>query len=507
MSTLLIGIDGGAWDVFDPLCNLGEMPNLANLRTRGVWGTLNALKPVTPAPAWATMLTGVNPGRHGILSEYRIGASSTIPLGADGPLISRKDIRLPLLWERLSDHGMTVGTVNMPLSYPVRPINGFAISGMFTPPQAQNWTHPTALAASLSDYIIELDYCKPGHRLEQRDLPSPLTLMDDIMLMTERRGMHSLRLMRDQEWDVFSVVFTGVSHIFQYFWRYLRPEAASATRYLDIRVAEKLQKYFTLLDQILGALIKMAGEKSHILLYSTFGYKSAARNLVHLNNWLLDLDILRLRNDQKRKRPHSLEHSVFSQKLNDPAKRVLPAHARKAIQRYGNLTNAIDWDNTLAWSMPLDANTAGIFFHGSNRKPAGPVSPADASGLRDFLMAQASALRIPGQGAPLITKIQTREELYQGPHVEFFPDIILTLAPDHTSVADLGSTLITPIHPTQRLSSGDRTDQGMFLAAGPQILGHELAKAISLLDLAPTILHITNVPIPKIMEGQVIDLS
>ena len=499
MKTLIIGLDGGTWDLFSLLCDLGEMPNLAALRARSAWSPLRSTQPPFTAPAWATFATGVNPGQHSILNFIRTDGAPASSLRGRGAPVNSSDIRAPLLWEYLSAHDRQVGSINLPLSYPLRPVRGFAISGMLTPPNAHDWAFPKSLARSLNDYIIDLDYGRPGQALTPDDLPAPIDMLNDIALMTERRGMHSLRFMQTKPWDVFSVVFTGTDRISHHFWHYLQPGAA--TRHLDARIADKLRDYFSLLDQILGAMIKMAGKDAHILILSDHGFGPAAHHWTHLNNWLLALDLLRLRMS-KASWMQRIKHSAPW--LTDLAKRILPPEARKTVQQHGHLADAMDWDDTLAWAVPLYNNVAGIYLHRTSHKPAGPVSPAAAPKLREFIIQQARSLRIPGKGAPLVTDIQTREALYHGPYVEKFPDIILTLNDDYAAVPTLGSTLITPIPPGQLLRSGDHRPDGMFLAAGPHILPGRLTQTPGLIDLAPTILHLGALPIPESMDGQVI---
>ena len=497
---LIIGLDGGTWDLFGPLAELGVMPHLAALRDRAAWSPLRSTQPPFTAPAWATFATGVNPGKHGILNFVQTDGSPAASLRGQGVPVNSTHIRAPLLWEYFSAYDRPVGSINLPLSYPLRPVQGFAISGMLTPPDARHWIHPPELAQALNGYVIDLDYGRPGQPLSKEDLPAPLVMLNDVLHMTERRGMHALRFMQEQPWEAFMVVFTGTDRISHHFWHYLQPGNMSSK--LNVRIADKLQEYFTLLDQLLGALVKMAGSETHILIVSDHGFGPAARHWAHLNNWLLELDLLRLR----------MSKSSWMQRMKrsapwftDLAKRILPPEARHTVQEHGHLADAVDWDNTLAWAIPLYNNVAGIFLHHTSRQPPGPVSPASAPRLRDFIIEQARKLQIPGKATPLVRQIHLREELYHGPYVERFPDIILTLDEDYAAVPTLGSTLITPIPPGSLLRSGDHRPDGMFLAAGPHIQPGRLNRTPGLIDMAPTILHLNGLPIPESMDGQVVD--
>ena len=502
MKTLIIGLDGGTWDVFAPLCDLGEMPNLAKLRAGGAWGVLKAPQPPTVAASWATMATGVNPGRHGLLTRHAAGADRIAGLGYGAPAITGADVHAPMLWQYFHAHDLTTGTINVPLSYPLRPGHGFAISGMFTPPRARNWLTPADLKNKLQDYVIDLDYGRAWQDGQDADNLPPLpVIMDDILHMTERRGMHILRLMRDLDWDVFTAVFTGTERIFRYFWHYLHAEDEDIARNLDGAIADKLYTFFDLLDQVLGAMVKMAGKDTRILLFSSYGYGPAARYQANLNNWLLELDLLRLKPSGA-----SIEEIISTAALpmTDPAKRILNPEARKAVQRYGSLAEAIDRHATQAWAVPLDANIAGITLNRTSFSPPGPVHPDAAKRLLASITEQALSLCIPGRNEPLVTDILPREKLFHGPYVEQFPDIILTLHPDYAAAAQLGSTLLTPIHPARRWHSGQRRREGMLLASGPYIRRGQRIHPASLLDLAPTLLYLANTPIPESMEGQVI---
>lgn len=501
MKTLIIGLDGGTWDIFGPLCDLNEMPNLAKLRQRAAWGPLRSTHPPFSAPAWATFATGMNPGKHGILGFRQHDGRPQSILRGEGTIINSSNIRAPLLWEYFDQAGLTVGSINTPLSYPLRPMRGFGISGLLTPPEARDWVQPQGLARTLNDYIIDLEYGKPGAPLTLADLPAPLEFLDDVMQMTERRGMHTLRIMMTQPWDTLMVVFTGTDRIFHHFWHYLQPARGNSGHQLNLDIADKLRAYFSLLDQILGAMLAKMRAQDTVILLSDHGFGPAARRWVHPNNWLLDLDLLRLRMSKASWMQQVKRSAPW---LSDLAKRVLSPEARKTVQQHGHLADAIDWSNTLAWSAPIYNNVAGVYLNHADNASPGPVSPAAAPKLREFIMQQAQKLRIPGTNRPFFMAVQPREALYKGPYVSTFPDIILTMPENFAATPTLGATLITAIPPKQRLRSGDHRPDGMLLAAGPAIRSAYLERPPRLRDIAPTLLYLADLPIPKDMDGRVI---
>ena len=64
---LVIGLDGATLDLVAPWAAAGELPTLARLMAAGSWGPLRSTLPPATFPAWTSLVTGVNPGRHGVL--------------------------------------------------------------------------------------------------------------------------------------------------------------------------------------------------------------------------------------------------------------------------------------------------------------------------------------------------------------------------------------------------------------------------------------------------------
>src|SRR5205085_9588270 len=63
---LVVGWDGGSWTVANQLAAEGRLPVLASLRTTAAEGVIESVPNMNSAPAWSTIATGLNPGRHGI---------------------------------------------------------------------------------------------------------------------------------------------------------------------------------------------------------------------------------------------------------------------------------------------------------------------------------------------------------------------------------------------------------------------------------------------------------
>ena len=122
---LIVGLDSATFDLARPWIAGGKLPSLAALMENGAWGRLASVVPPITPPAWTSFMTGKNPGKHGIFHflEASPGTYGFRYLNAG----SR---RAKTIWRILSDAGYTVGTINIPFTYPPEQLSGFQISGI-----------------------------------------------------------------------------------------------------------------------------------------------------------------------------------------------------------------------------------------------------------------------------------------------------------------------------------------------------------------------------------------
>ncbi|HSG19021.1 MAG TPA: alkaline phosphatase family protein, partial [Anaerolineae bacterium] len=150
MKLLIIGIDGATFDLILPWVEAGHLPNLGRLIAGGVHGELASTLPPVTSPAWPTFMTGCNPGKHGVFDFIQ-------PTGSDFSLVNATKIKQPIMWQRLSAAGYRVGVLNVPVTYPPQPLNGFMISGILSPKGGQICYPPNIVErynAELGEYRV-----------------------------------------------------------------------------------------------------------------------------------------------------------------------------------------------------------------------------------------------------------------------------------------------------------------------------------------------------------------
>jgi predicted AlkP superfamily phosphohydrolase/phosphomutase len=135
--TLLIGLDAACWDYLDPLLQADRLPALRKIIDAGNGGILKSTLPAMTPTAWSTLITGKNPGKHGVFEMMwrKPGGYDFVPTSAG----SRQGTPF---WKYLNDAGIRVGLVNIPFTHPPTPVDGFMLCGFGAPETARDLTWP-----------------------------------------------------------------------------------------------------------------------------------------------------------------------------------------------------------------------------------------------------------------------------------------------------------------------------------------------------------------------------
>jgi predicted AlkP superfamily phosphohydrolase/phosphomutase len=157
----------------------------------------------------------------------------------------------------------------------------------------------------------------------------------------------------------------------------------------------------------------------------------------------------------------------------------------------------LDWTKTRAYAATPTAN--GIFIPVNRDGNSDGVSPEEYPSFRERLIADLRAVRDPETGEPIVTGLWTREECFEGPHGGVAPDLTLAFG-DGGLVGILPSAHTLSRRP---ITGGAHRPVGIFGAKGPGILSGALAEEMSILDVAPIVLHSLGLPVLEEMQGGV----
>ncbi|NUM44912.1 MAG: hypothetical protein HUU38_09410, partial [Anaerolineales bacterium] len=159
----------------------------------------------------------------------------------------------------------------------------------------------------------------------------------------------------------------------------------------------------------------------------------------------------------------------------------------------------------------LNSFGLSVWVNDQTRFARGVVPPAEKDALLTRLATFLKADRDPINGLPIIANVYRGEALYHGPFADACSDLIIEYANHYRPQT---------AHPGKNpYTEGGHTPNGIFLAQGrgiaprgeifipqenPDRASQPSDFLPSLIDLAPTILHLFDQPIPPDMDGRVL---
>ena len=501
---LIIGLDGATFDLIRPWVAGGRLPTFQRLMKESAWGKLKVELPPGTVPNWPSFATGKNPGKHGLIWWVKRDPDTN-----DFSVISSADLRGQTLWDIAAQHGLRVGMVNVPVTYPPHPVNGFLISGLLTPPTATNFTYPEDLRAELEANVGE-------YRVFPKELykkGNEAAYLEDLHRTLEGRLQATRYLLQNKPWDLFAVVFGATDWAMHAFWKYHDPEHPRHNPAEAELYSHAIQSIYEHVDQVLASLLDLADENTSVIIMSDHGAGPGVAK-AQINNWLLKIGLLKLKRSPISRFKHLMFRLGFTQEnvypwaarlglLNVKVKRTLDPRrkGKKSLLRRIFLSyNDVDWSRTKAFTV---GGMGQIYINVKGRNRLGCVAPgAEYDRVCDTIAKQIKEIIIPRTGQPFVQRVYHRDELYRGEHSDTMPDLVLL--PSDMRYLDSGVEFASnQMFSELDVNSGAHRTNGVFMLWGPYARSGRELQGISIRDIAPTALHLLGLPVPDDIDGRV----
>jgi predicted AlkP superfamily phosphohydrolase/phosphomutase len=514
---VVIALDAATWTVIRPLMAEGKMPNLAKLMKTGVSGTLESILPPITPPAWTSFMTGKNPGKHGIFHfvETEHGGYAMNYANAT----SR---RSPTVWKLLNNAGYSVGTMNIPFTYPPEPLNGFQISGMDTPSETSPFIHPPELREELVKHVgrIQLDLRFLGAMSTDERRKQVLAEMKQL---DEQWTKAALYLLQNHPQDVMMFVFMSIDTVQHYFWQHMDKDHFIHDPKLAPKFGDAVRKVYERLDVAAGQIVDRLPPETTVFVVSDHGGGPVVDRTIFLNRYLAQLGLLHyhekatsgIRKLSKRilRLGFSLLRSTLSSRQKTRLALLFPKILQKSEMAYTSFTS-IDWSRTKAYCSEVLASPPSIWINLKGVKPQGTVDPAEYDALVDSIIEKLGELKDPRTGKPVINRVYRRNEIFHGPFAHEGADLVLdwwsedslfSTQPSFPEDSNKPALIIRERRPSETSEwGGTHRLHGIVIARGRAFkTGAEIENA-RLIDIAPTLLHLLDVPVPEDMDGKVL---
>jgi predicted AlkP superfamily phosphohydrolase/phosphomutase len=510
MKVFVLGLDGATWDLLEPLLRDGLLPNLVRLREHGSSGSLRSVFPPLSPVAWTGVMTGKNSGKHGIFEFLEHGHD---PL--HGRVNSSRAIRSDLLWEIAARYGKKTVAGAVPMSYPPRPAEqfpGFFLGDFLSPAGAPNFASDPTIFAELER---EVGPYQPWST-SIHDGGNEAVVLADLHAFLEQHLRAVRFLMNRCEWDlfIFDLMATDrFQHELWHAWDLTHRAARGHERELEA-LRPKLIEFWQSLDRGIGLIEADLPSDAALMLISDHGF-GPIEQYVNFNVWLLEHAYIALEDSFYVKQKHWFYrqgatpewiYGIMS-RLGLGNHRVSRFRGKQEslMDRLGESIflsrRHIDWSRTRAYAQ---GNFGQIFLNVKGRQPHGCVAPEDVRSLLDELKAGLMAIPHPETGEPLVEHIYEREELYHGPYAGLSPDLTVVLTDWRYRTIGLHDFTTNKVITPAFGPTGDHRLDGILIVSGPAFQVGAEPRDAALLDIAPTVLHLLDVPVPDDMDGRVL---
>ncbi len=455
---VVIGLDGATWNLLKPWAMEGTLDTLKQLMETGVYGELESTIPPVTCPAWKSYSTGKNPGKLGVFFFFSLDREKKRVI-TNSPM----DIKEDEIWDCLGRFGWKCGVINMPYTYPKK-INGFIIAGM--PSEDHDFTYPPSLEKELKAMGYRVN---PKIVLTKENLQKKADVIKNTMSSRFRVAERYISNL-----DFLHITIYYIDFLQHFLWN-----------------EPILKEYWEHVDCEMGEFMNKIGTNDYVFVISDHGF-TKMDNTFYINNWLIQQGYLKLKRKKVTPPAETLLRIVDKLSLLWLVYLLIPKRVRVNffMKKTFDFMGIVDWDNTKAVEIGWGAGVIYVNADGIERES-----------IKKKLKDELENLRGPKKGDRVL-KVFDKESVYTGKFFEKAPDLIIVPNPGYQVWQTIGEDLWGDC-PFGHVAFHDMP--GIFIAHGPGIKeGIEIQNA-KIYDVAPTILHISGVPIPKDMDGRVLE--
>ena len=276
----------------------------------------------------------------------------------------------------------------------------------------------------------------------------------------ERMFMESLKRVRE---GLCVGVFDASDRIQHMFWRYIDPKHRSPLESAEF--ADTIAQMYCRMDKLVGDVRVQLNPNDVLFVISDHGF-SSFRRCININTWLMQQGLLCLKPDAKPGRDYFRD---------------------------------VDWSRSKAFAVGL----SGMYINRKGRERNGIVEEKEYEQLKYTIAQKLEALRDPQDGEVCIRKVYDTAKIYRGLYTEEAPDLIFGFAPGYrVSWESVTGGIENEIFSDNlKAWSGDHHIDPSEVP-GIFFCNRKIKRDDPhITDLAPSVLDLFAVPVPRYMEG------
>lgn len=472
--TIVAGLDGANYELVEKYVAQGELPNIERILSEGTSGTLESVLPPVTSPNWKAYSTGKNPGKIGIFWWLNVD-----PENGRVYLPSERYHENTEFWEIIG-RSEPVGVLGMPTTFPPKSVEtpgSFVVAG--APDASESgFAWPSAVEEELVD---RFDY--QVSRINRSEDASEAAYEEELKLI-DQRFRAAKHLLAEHDVSFLQATTFYINSLHHHLWD-----------------SEYTLRGWKIIDEHLGEFLD---EGHDLVLMSDHGHNEI-HTVFRINTWLQEQGYLSFDNqvadglrsigvnaDRINRIVSAIEQRVSGIHVKDTLEQVTPQWV---------INNIADEEGRMGRNKLETADWARTDVVGSAQGPI-YLNVADDDryeSLRTELIERLESLT-DHAGRPIAREVIRGEELFHGTYADEAPDLVIDQASNVHISDKLGYD--SAVSDTDESWKGVNTRSGLFAAIGPSF-GTDDVGTLSILDLAPTLLHLRGYAVPPDMDGTV----
>jgi predicted AlkP superfamily phosphohydrolase/phosphomutase len=359
---LIIGLDGVSYEMLAGENQPSLLPKMKKFFS-GSTTRMTVSIPEISAVSWSSFMTGTQAGEHGIF-----GFVDLVPGTYQYRFPDFRDLKARPFFDELGLHHKRSVIINLPATYPARPIPGVLISG-FVALDLEKAVYPPRYFPMLkkAGYQVDVDAGKGKDRKAE--------FLADLHCVLNVRKQIADMLWEREEWDVFMFTVTETDRLQHFLY-----EAYADRRH---EFHDEFKNFFHEVDQAAADFLERAADRDdmEIIALSDHGFHPI-QSEVYLN-------------------PILIKHGYMN--LDPTVSKGLPGIS--------------------AQSQAFALDPSRLYIHQKGKYPRGAVASSDYEKIRKDLKQLFEDYEVNGQKA--VHKVFFKEELYNGGQMAAAPDLVL----------------------------------------------------------------------------------
>ena len=396
---LAIGLDSADFRIVEWLLSNDRLSNIRSIFGVNLKELASTIPPNT-APSWTSMFTGVNPGKHGVYYFRNLDT---------GRLLSSKDVKMPYIWDRLTAVGVKSIIVNVPLTYPVKPMNGIMIAGLHASSANPQSVYPARLVEKVrQNYAFDIFDIEWSNSFLRDEANAHKTFLDGDL----RRTDFFIDLISEEDWQLAVIVLTSLDRIQHLYWD------SSASKGLG-STSPVVQNAYEFMDLLVGKIVKRSRELGDVMTFVVSDHGFERKDItVSVNDILEDASLLRSRRLSKNidsliTTSYYKISQVMPTRIGVPIGRVGRAITSRLLGHSRELS-PVDFQQSVAYSYPYGL----VKTTGTTSRGLPPARGASTERVAMILQQKFERLGLP-------IKVVSAGEVFWGNEVSRGPHLVL----------------------------------------------------------------------------------